>query len=171
MYKVKSGKVRGSGGTRETWLAAPESSWPVGTIATLRAPWQAYAGPLVTYFLKTSNGRWTSKPGNYTSHATLFALVNALDVVEVIAPSGVSAPVGSTPVWRNQGQPVDRTKPIDTTATVAPAGPDAPPASVPPAESPAGSFDAPGEPVKPWWARPWVWFAGGLGLWALSRTR
>lgn len=63
----------------------PET-YPVGSIAYLREPFSADRGPTVpprevTMFRRTSNGRWTSYPGNDVSFAT-FAELRANATVE-----------------------------------------------------------------------------------------
>lgn len=80
---------------------APESSYPIGSQAKLAAPfpvdrgiWQAPR--LVSVFVKTPNGRWTSYPGNDVSYPTLAALALAVPVMEVYSP-GQGAPASALP--------------------------------------------------------------------------
>lgn len=77
--------------TPDALLNQPEASYPIGSQAKLFAPFPADRGiwqqpRLVSVFVKTPNGRWTSYPGNDVSYPTLAALALAAPVQEVVTP-------------------------------------------------------------------------------------
>ena len=84
-------------------LEALETEWPVGCRAQLFAPFEVDRGlwvqpRLVSTFVKTSNGRWTSYPGNDVSYPTLGALALAAPVMDVYCPQqGQPAPTPEAP--------------------------------------------------------------------------
>lgn len=116
-------QVKGAGATvtdevrtPQYLLDAPESSYPVGSQATLAAPFPVDRGlwvepRLVSVFVKTPNGRWTSYPGNDVNYPSLGALAMAAPVVSVYSPGtgsdGSHPDPAATPaktdlIWQDQ---------------------------------------------------------------------
>lgn len=91
------GRLAETGGTFEFTqarppLSVPESEWPVGSIATLVAPFVADSGSAwvqdqtVQRFKKFAPGRWSSIPGNLVYYTSLGALDLAAPVKQVYYP-------------------------------------------------------------------------------------
>jgi len=82
--------------------AALPKEYPIGTVAYLREPYAADRGTAVpprevTMFRRTSNGRWTSYPGNDVSFATFAQLNLAAPVERVEEPAErLPEPTGPT---------------------------------------------------------------------------
>ncbi len=82
--------------------AAVPKEYPIGTVAYLREPFAADRGTgvpprEVTTFRRTSNGRWTSYPGNDVSFATFAQLNLAAPVERVEEPAErLPEPTGPT---------------------------------------------------------------------------
>jgi hypothetical protein len=96
--------------TPREYLERLESTYPVGTIATLWAPMEADRGlwvapRLVDTFRKTENMRWTSYPGNDVNYPTLLALSMAAPIREVIVPGPQPAPAPTYPAGPTPGEP------------------------------------------------------------------
>jgi hypothetical protein len=98
--------------TPEHLLRIPEGAWPIGSKATLFAPFQVDRGlwvqpRLVTEFVKTPNGRWTSYPGNDVNYPTLLALSFAVPVMDVWSPAQPAPEAaGPLPTRPAPGEPV-----------------------------------------------------------------
>jgi hypothetical protein len=71
-------------------LAAPEP--PIGSVAHTDPYTIPYTAETVTQWVRRSNGRWVSYPGNTTSFATIDALRMAVPIRHIEIPAGYTPP-------------------------------------------------------------------------------
>lgn len=145
--------------TSRELLDVPEPDWSIGARARLFAPFQVDRGlwvepRLVDVFVKTSNGRWTSYPGNDVSYPTLSALALAAPVMEVYEPAQGAPPpvIGEPEVYYPEDKPPE----------------------LPPPDYQYSMMTSPTQPADPRsaWRVSWPMLAIGAGaLWLLFGKR
>jgi hypothetical protein len=132
-------------------LAAPEP--PIGSVAHTDPYTIPYTAETVTQWVRRSNGRWVSYPGNTTSFATIDALRMAVPIRHIEIPAGYTPPEPDPDPNAGEGP------------TLEPPAPDVEPGPAPEPEPPLMSIGdpPPAEQAAEQAKRARFWFQAGAG--------